>query len=278
MAERTPPLNSALHSIFETEHLTNSERCKGEPPMAKNSTAMQHQSGQTLVANFGCASSKRGRSAMYRIWLGAILCVSACAQTSPLFGRLSLGVVGGVPITGGIVSEAKRYTIGPSAEFRLSNHFALNFSPQYKRYYSDSGFIIPLEQLLMYAVPPTVTTQSFDQTRRNSWEFPLMLKYYFGSPQRTVRPFIETGYDISKSWGTVRTNSVIVDTATFVSTPQNSVYHFSSPVFVGPSFGAGALIQRGWIGVSPQLRYTLWDYSTFGRPRGQLDFLFQIRF
>ncbi len=77
---------------------------------------------------------------MHRIWLGAILCVSACAQTNPLFGRLSLGVVGGVPITGGVFSQARRYTVGPSAEFRLSNHFALNFSPQYKRYYSDSGF------------------------------------------------------------------------------------------------------------------------------------------
>ena len=248
--------------------------------MDKNSKAMQHQSGQTLGTNFGCASSKRGRSAMHRIWLGAILCASACAQASPLFGRLSLGVVGGVPLMGGISSEAKRYTVGPSAEFRLSNHFALNFSPQYKRYYSDGGFIYPLEQL-MYAVdiPPTLTIQSFGQTRRNAWEFPLMVKYYFGSPQRTVRPFIETGYDFSKSWGTTRTNSVILDTATFVRTSQNSVSHFSGPLFVGPSFGAGALIQRRWIGVSPQFRYTLWEGNSFiGRGRDQVDFLLQIRF
>jgi len=247
--------------------------------MEKNSIAMQHQPGQALGANFGCASSKRGRSGMYRLWLGAILCVSACAQTSPLFGRLSLGVVGGVPITGGAFAATKRYTVGPSAEFRLSNHFALNFSPQYKRYSSDSSFIYPLEQLTNAVdVPPTLTIQSFDQIRRNTWEFPLMLKYYFGSPQRTVRPFIETGYNISKSSTTIRSNSVILDTATFVRTPQNSVSHFSGPVFVGPSFGVGALIQRRWIGVSPQLRYSLWDYSTFGRPRGQLDFLLQIRF
>ncbi len=223
------------------------------------------------------------RSAMYRLWLGAILCVSACAQTSPLFGRLSLGVVGGVPINGGTFSEAKRYTIGPSAEFRLSNHFALNFSPQYKRYYSDGGFSSSLEQVeqsLMYTVdiPPTLTIQEFNQSRSNVWEFPLMLKYYFAPPQRTVRPFVETGYNISTSWSTFRSNSVILDTTTLVLTPQNSVLHGSGPLYVGPSFGAGALIQRRWIGVSPQLRYTLWDYSTFGRPRGQLDFLLQIRF
>jgi hypothetical protein len=283
MGEHIPPLNSALHSIFETEHLTNSERGKGESRMENNRKAMQHESGLTLAANFWCASSKRGSSAMYRLWLGAILCVSASAQTNPLFGRLSLGVVGGVPITGGTSSEARRYIVGPSAEFRLSNHFVLNFSPQYKRYYSDGGFIFPigavLEQL-MHAVdiPPTLTIQSFGQTRRNAWEFPLMVKYYFGSPQRTIRPFIETGYDFSKSWGTARTNSVILDTATFMLTPQNSVDHYSGPLYVGPSFGAGALIQRRWIGVSPQIRYTLWDYSTFGRPRGQLDFLLQIRF
>ncbi len=93
-----------------------------------------------------------------------------------------------------------------------------------------------------------------------------MVKYYFGSPQRTVRPFIETGYDFAKSWSTIRTNSVIVDTATFVLTPQNSVSHYSSPVSVGPSFGAGALIQRRRIGVSPQFRYTLWEgNSIIGR-------------
>jgi hypothetical protein len=249
--------------------------------MKKNSKAMQHQSGQMFETNFGRASSKRNRSAMYPIWLGAILCVSACAQTNPLFGRLSLGVVGGVPLTGGTSSQARRYTIGPSAEFRLSNHFALNFSPQYKRYYSDGGFITPVENLLMYAVdiPPTLTVQSFGQTRRNAWEFPLMVKYYFGSPQRTVRPFIETGYDFSKSWGTSRTNSVIVDTATFMLTPQNSVDHYSGPLFIGPSFGAGALIQRRRIGVSPQFRYTLWEGNSFsGRGRDQVDFLLQIRF
>jgi len=249
--------------------------------MEKNSIAMQHQPGQALGANFGCASSKRGRSGMYRLWLGAILCVSACAQTSPLFGRLSLGVVGGVPITGGAFAATKRYTVGPSAEFRFSNHFALNFSPQYKRYYYDSGFIYPLGQVLINPVglPPTLLIQNFAQTRNNVWEFPLMVKYYFGSPQRTVRPFIETGYDFAKSWSTNRTTSVILDTATFVQTPQNSVSHYSSPVSVGPSFGAGALIQRGWIGVSPQFRYTFWEgNSTLGPVRNQVDFLLQIRF
>ena len=105
------------------------------------------------------------------------------------------------------------------------------------------------------------------------------MKYYFGSPQRTVRPFIETGYDFAKGSGTTRTNSVILDTATFVLTPQNSVSHYSSPLSVGPSFGAGALIQRGWIGVSPQFRYTLWEGNSFnGRGRDQVDFLLQIRF
>lgn len=253
--------------------------------MEKTIKTMQHPSGQTLGANFGRASSKRGRSAMPRIWLGAILCVSACAQTNPLFGRLSLGVVGGVPITGGVFyTEARRYTVGPSAEFRLSSHFALNFSPQYKRYYYDSGFSSSLEQLeqsLMYAVdiPPTLTIQSFGQTRSNVWEFPLMVKYYFGSPQRTVRPFIETGYDFAKGWSTSRTNSVILDTATFVQTPQNSVSHYSSPLSVGPSFGAGALIQRKGIGVSPQFRYTFWEGNTTLAPvRNQVDFLLQIRF
>ncbi len=103
------------------------------------------------------------RSAMYRLWLGAILCISACAQTSPLFGRLSLGVVGGVPITGGVFSYAGRYTVGPSAEFRLSNHFALNFSPQYKRYSSDSSFTYPLDQLknrMRLTSPPRLRSKS----------------------------------------------------------------------------------------------------------------------
>ncbi len=245
--------------------------------MEKISKAMQHHSGQTMETNSVRSSTKLGSSVMRRIWLGAILCVSACAQTSPLFGRLSLGVVGGVPITGGTFSATEPYTVGPSAEFRFSNHFALNFSPQYKRYSSDSSFTYPADQLAN-AVGPMLTIQELDQTRRNTWEFPLSLKYYFGSPERTVRPFVETGYNISTSWGTFRSNSVILDTATLTRTPQSSVIHLSGPVFVGPSFGAGALIQRRRIGVSPQIRYTLWDYSTFGRPRGQLDFLVQIRF
>ena len=173
--------------------------------MKKNSTGMQCRTRHTLVTDFGHASSKRGRSAMYRLLLGAILCVSASAQTNPLLGRLSLGVVGGVPITGGLFSENTRYTVGPSAEFRLSNHFALNFSPQYKRSYSDSGFIYPLEQLTNAVdFPRTLTIQDFEQVRDNVWEFPLMLKYYFDSPQHALRPFIETGYNVSTSWRTYR--------------------------------------------------------------------------
>lgn len=101
-------------------------------------------------------------------------CVSGQAQ------RVSFGVKGGLTGMNGFSgsyytrSEARAHTFGPMVEFKLPASLAIEFDVLYRRTgYTKGGESFGLN---------TIT-----QMRANTWDFPLLLKYY-GSRGR-VRPY-----------------------------------------------------------------------------------------
>ena len=97
------------------------------------------------------------------------------------FAQLSVGVKGGVPFNDilegqdisqsiPLITETKRFTIGPAIEFRLPAGFSVEFDALYKRF----------DQV-----------QGTETATGDSWEFPLLGKYRFPIP--LIRPYIEGG-------------------------------------------------------------------------------------
>src|SRR6266849_1307557 len=115
--------------------------------------------------------------------------VSGVLQAQPLSFGVKAGVSFMDAVEGnfGIHSEERRYAIGPTVEIRLPLSFAAEISALYRR----TGY-------------STVTVNGFfpftslSRVRANSWEVPILMKYYLPGHERPWRLFVEGGYVIRR--------------------------------------------------------------------------------
>ncbi len=215
------------------------------------------------------------RSALLRTFVFT-LPLAVHAQ-SPLFDRFSFGVTGGAVLRGDRFStHSDRYTLGPSLEFAATRHVSVQFNPLYKRLTSDNivFFNMPL------AAQFGITTNTVLLTRRtstNAWEFPILGKYYFTAPERSLRPFLGGGYSVATGWQ--NSNGLVLDQTVADGSLNLSVFEVDRRIRAdhGAVLRAGVLWHKGRLGVSPELRYTYWG-NTSVRAKNQLDFLLNFRF
>jgi Outer membrane protein beta-barrel domain len=185
---------------------------------------------------------------------------------------ISIGVKGGVPITDPqrFNDESRRYLVGPSIEFRLPLHFAVELDALYSR----------VGWSFSYSYTDAVsgnTTLVSNRQRGNSWEFPLLGKYYFGRRESLIQPFLGTGYSIRQIW-------VHDDTRLSVLSPNPipsvsvSGFDSSSPLDVGAVAAAGARIKAGRLSVLPEFRYTRWGSGNPTLRQNDVKFLLGVSF
>jgi hypothetical protein len=190
---------------------------------------------------------------------------------------VSVGVKGGISITDpGYYSsdESHRYVVGPSVEVRLPFRYAVEADALYMRVGRTTIFNYP------GILPGTDTTQNTisTRTRGNSWEFPILGKYYFNSPGHKVRPFLGTGYSFRTTWFHDDSTVTVLSPSpiTSVTTPYKSDYR--SSLQVGAAFTAGLRIGVGRMSVLPELRYTRWGSTDGTSRKNEAKFLLGISF
>jgi hypothetical protein len=184
---------------------------------------------------------------------------------------VSVGVLGGVPFTDptGSGDVSKHFTIGPSLEFRLPANFAIEADALYRRIGEDTQF-----SLLSGSA---ITTSLMNRQRGNTWQFPILGKYYFGQQASRWRPFVGTGYSF-------RIANPHVDSVTTITDPSGtrtsySEYHEGNGLGIGATAAAGVRFQTGRFAVSPQFRYTRWsDHSNNLGGRNDAAFLLGLSF
>lgn len=209
----------------------------------------------------------------------------AIVHPAPAQVQFHAGVTGGVPITHTFHSprdESRRYTLGPLIELSFLNNFAISVNPLYKR----NGYTAQFLPLLQGSLPGSPGGGGISQpilssvrARGHSWELPVMGKYYFGSPDRSWRPFAATGYSFQRSYSefdnTVFNFNSQTGQATLSSFSSSSEW---TPLRVGAIAAAGIEIRGGSrFSLLPEIRYTRWGDRSIGK-QDQVDFLFSIRF
>jgi|SRR5882724_8828400 len=115
-----------------------------------------------------------------------------CFAVAGLPQHLTIGVKGGLRLTGDTppygASNSRRYLIGPMIEVGLPLHFAFEVDALYSRL-GNTFFI------------PSIANESDTRTIANSWEFPLVAKYYL--PVSRVNPFFSIGVAPRYAVGTI---------------------------------------------------------------------------
>ena len=157
---------------------------------------------------------------------------------------VEVGVEGGIRTTddfsGGLMSESKRYMVGPTVDIRLPKRFSVEVDALYQRF-GFTGFYVAGENF------GTV------RERENSWEFPVILKYHL--PISRIHPFVGIGYarrivngmDVSSGFNPG-------SLSLFYNQRDPANYPATQGVVVSGGLSLGA----GHFRFTPEVRYTYW--------------------
>jgi hypothetical protein len=195
------------------------------------------------------------------VWLAVTGCYCDFGRTQDFLW----GFKAGVPLTPAVEtnrgdSEAHPYRVGPTLEIGLLPALALEVSALYRRtgYSADRS-------------SPLVST--FTRTRANSWEFPMLAKWYI-SPNGRLRTFISGGYVFRNLWNveeTVRSRGTNFMTGEpfDITTRTDPQYVLQDNPTHGASAGFGIRFHAGYVQISPQIHYTRWNGQPFNEAGSQ---------
>jgi len=178
---------------------------------------------------------------------------------------VSIGALGGVPITDttGRNDESRPYTVGGSVEVRLPAGFALEADALYRRVGSTLSF-------LSIGGTPSL---GIDRRRGNSWEFPLLGKYYF---RRTSawQPFFGTGFAFRTI--DIHEDGSVLSGAPITLSPFSG--GFREPLNAGATVAGGLRLHYSRLAILPQIRYTRWGGVSGVAPKNETSFLLGVSF
>jgi hypothetical protein len=181
---------------------------------------------------------------------------------------IKLGAKAGVPLTpyfetgqamvrGGTVafsSETRRYTLGPSVEWRITPQFGFELDALYKR---------PNYVRTENTTVSGVTIDSSIEVTGRSWDFPILAKYLWDS---RVPTFVSAGFAV-RYMGSARSRGVETVQTAQTTTTRSIDSEESLPVFVpGAAVAVGVELGRTRLRVLPELRYTRWRNTRISEP------------
>ncbi len=185
-----------------------------------------------------------------------LLCGIGAAAAQPI----SVGVKAGVPFMDATIQshdESRPFLIGPYAEVRLPAGFAIEADALYHRIGNTTNFNfqIPAGGAL---IGPGFTYFN-NRVRGNSWEFPVIGKYYFRRGSQ-FQPFVGTGWELRTVSFHSDTNETRVD-GNGVARQFSFHNDYRSDVGVGAVVAAGVRYRAGRLAIVPEVRYTRWGNS-----------------
>ena len=199
------------------------------------------------------------------IWITALFCGPlAFGQLGPL----SVGAKVGVPFSDAFEvaapnsctffvctiynysSKTKRYTFGPTVEWRLPYGFGVEFDALYSRLNYDFYFFS--------RTPSSGELSAFTSTGADRWNFPILLKWRHNLHR--VSPFVDGGIAFDHI-SRVRSN--------FTGGTTSDAAELTNPNSEGFVAGGGIDVQAvRHIHLMPEIRYTRWFSENFHREPG----------
>ena len=187
--------------------------------------------------------------------------VGGCGAWSQAF---SVGVVGGVPFsdTDATHNESRPYIVGPSFEVRLPAHFAVEVDALYRRIGNSIGFASILTG--SGTIQTAAATTSFNRDRGNSWEFPIIGKFYFRPGSEHWQPFVGLGAAFRETWFHSDSSDTIPAGSGLMQV-LNQHLSYTDDVGAGAVATTGVRFRMGRLALTPQVRYTRWASANFQR-------------
>ncbi len=194
---------------------------------------------------------------------------------------VSVGVKGGVSTLNptNANDESKRYLVGPSVEVSLPANFAIEVDALYQRLGTDYSYLAPFAFSTGVVQPGAIPITGYPLTLRqrgNSWEFPLLMKYYI-RPVHHLRPFFSGGF----SFRTIGQESSGVQILTYSNNATQTV-PFKTELRTNLAVGAvgvvGLRYKVGRFSILPEFRYTRYGSDDRFANKNSANFILGISF
>src|SRR5215471_11703852 len=195
-----------------------------------------------------------------RLLLGAVLALPAWSQ------GLHAGLKAGVPLTQYFETEpccysaaTRRYTLGPSLEWRPTNSTGFEVDAFYHR----MGYVAILDS---FGRATGISTHTAIDVKGNSFDFPLAAKYRFG---KLVRPYL-LGGGLLRYVGPVRGRGEQTITSLVAQSSVTTPIDTADPSdlrkrwYPGLTAGGGVELPVGRLHLLPEFRYTRWTANIAG--------------
>ena len=199
---------------------------------------------------------------------GVLLLVGNIARAQ----SVSVGVIGGVPFVdptaNGYHDESRPYMVGASVEIRLPAGFAIEADGIYRPIGTSTSY--------KFLAPGPAITSLDSRTRGNSWELPVLGKYYFRPRKSGWQPFVGTGWALR----TVGFRNDSTETTVNANGANTFSFHdrYRSDLGVGAVVAAGVRFHTGHFAFLPEVRYMRWGNGNTTLNRNETGFLLGITF
>jgi hypothetical protein len=176
----------------------------------------------------------------------------------PLTDYFQTGSSGGLHGSADYSAATRRYTVGATGEWRPGS-FGLELDALYHR----MGFVA-----IVHSIDSATGNyrDSAIDIKGNSWDFPFMAKYRFGS---AIRPYIAAGA-VMRYVGPVRgkgsqtIGSLVTGTSSTTPLDTTDPSELSKRFYPGITAGAGIEVGAGRFRLLPGFRYTRWTANISG--------------
>ena len=184
----------------------------------------------------------------------------------PFTQYFETGTAGSLHGSADYSAATRRYTLGASGEWRLTNAFGFEVDALYHR----MGYV----GLVNYfdSANGNFSNSAID-VNGDSWDFPVIAKYRFG---RVVRPYVAGG-GVLRYVGPVRgrgeqtVGSLVTRTSSTSPLDTTEPSELRKRFYPGLTVASGIEIGGGHLRVLPEFRYTRWTANISG-PGGLLRF------
>lgn len=183
-----------------------------------------------------------------RVFVAILFLAAHAAMSQPVGAGLKAGIPlnSAFTVTGtGFEAEKPAYAVGPFVEFRLPANFAIEVAALYER------------PLIRYDFPLSQFGQVSADVRASTWQFPLVVKYRFGS--EPVRPYVLGGVAAYRVGAIEQRGETLRELPDDVRAALGRVAN--NFVNGGGVIGGGVEFKTGPLRIAPELRFTRWAIS-----------------
>jgi hypothetical protein len=196
---------------------------------------------------------------------------------------VSFGVNAGFPIGDPTYgrNESKPFLVGPVVEFRPLQHLGIEVDAIYSQSSYTTTFLglASVGSGFSYQQLASGGSSFSYHQQGNTWQFPVLGKYYFRPQTARWQPFAALGFSLRTTGYDIQGANFFIQSGEGTVSIHQVDSHYRTDLGVGATAAVGLRYRiTGRYALEPQMRYTYWNHSDANLRQNEGSFQLGLRF